>query len=77
MYLLGLLLSPDWAAFTSTWDLPLRILGASIVLVVPTTALALAFSSMTQESRYASFGWIATWVFGSGCLRSVDRSIDR
>jgi hypothetical protein len=33
--------------------------------MVPTTAVALAFSSMTQESRYAGFAWFSMWVVGS------------
>ena len=55
LYVLGVLLSPELGVLLATWDLPLRILGASAVLGIPTAALALWFSSMTQESRYASF----------------------
>ena len=29
-----------------------------------TSVLALCFSSMTQESRYAGFGWFAVWILG-------------
>lgn len=64
LYLLGVLLSPSFAVIGATWDLPLRILGASAVLMVPTTMLALWFSSMTDESRYAGFAWFAVWVLG-------------
>jgi ABC-2 type transport system permease protein len=64
LYLTGLLLSPDLWVFQQTWDLPLRILAASFVLIVPTSALALAYSSLTVESRYAAFAWFATWVLG-------------
>ncbi len=64
LYLIGVLLSPDLSVVTYTWDLPLRILAASFLLMVPTTALALMFSSMTSESRYAGFAWFAMWIMG-------------
>lgn len=62
MYLLGILLSPELSVLQNTWDLPFRIVGATLLLALPTTALALAYSSLTIESRYAAFAWIATWV---------------
>ncbi len=64
LYLLGILLSPDLSVITATWDLPLRIIGASIVLMLPTSVLAICFSSLTQESRYAGFAWFAIWILG-------------
>ena len=65
LYLLGVLLSPpDTAVIAATWDLPLRILGASVVLMVPTAALALAFSSLTSRTFYAGFAWFAAWLLG-------------
>lgn len=64
LYLLGILLSPNLSVISATWDLPFRIIGASIVLIVPTSMLALCFSSLTQESRYAGFAWFAIWILG-------------
>ncbi|TWT50450.1 ABC-2 family transporter protein [Rubripirellula amarantea] len=64
VYVLGVLLSPDLSVVMQTWDVPLRILGASAVLMIPTTALAIAYSSLTSESRYATFAWFATWAMG-------------
>jgi hypothetical protein len=64
LYVLGVLFSPDWRVVLSTWDLPLRILGASAVLMIPTTSVALALSSLTSETRYATFGWVALWAVG-------------
>jgi hypothetical protein len=64
LYVVAVLFSPELSVVNSTWDLPLRILGASLVLVVPTTALALAFSSLTSEIRYAGFAWFALWGLG-------------
>ena len=64
LYVLGLLLSPGLNVVLHTWDLPLRILASSVVLLLPTVSLALAFSSLTSESRYAGFAWFAVWVLG-------------
>lgn len=64
LYVLGVLLSPTLDVVQVTWDLPLRILGASAVLMIPTASLALCISSLTQESRYAGFAWFAIWILG-------------
>jgi len=65
LYVLGVFLSPpDVPVVWHTWDLPLRILAASAVLMIPTTALALALSSLTSEIRYATFAWFAIWAVG-------------
>jgi hypothetical protein len=64
LYVLGLLLSPQLGVIWETWDLPFRILAASIVLIVPTAAVATALSSLTTESRYAAVGWFAIWIVG-------------
>lgn len=64
LYVLGVLLSPNLDVMTATWDLPVRIIGASLVLMLPTSALALCYSSLTQESRYAGFIWFITWILG-------------
>ncbi len=64
LYVLGVLLSPSLNVVTTTWDLPLRIVAASVVLMLPTSVLALCFSSLTQESRYAGFAWFASWILG-------------
>jgi len=64
LYVVGVLLSPSISVVGETWDIPLRILAASMVLVIPTTALAMSYSALTSESRYASFAWFATWVMG-------------
>jgi len=61
LWLAGVLVSPSVIVAAQTWDLPLRAVAASIVLAVPTVLLALAYSSLTAESRIASFAWFATW----------------
>lgn len=64
LYVLGVLLSPNLGVVSATWDLPLRIMAASVILMLPTSVLALCFSSLTQESRYAGFAWFAVWILG-------------
>lgn len=64
LYVLGVLLSPNLGVVAVTWDLPLRIIGASVVLMLPTSVLALCFSSLTQETRYAGFAWFIVWILG-------------
>jgi ABC-type transport system involved in multi-copper enzyme maturation permease subunit len=64
LYVMGVLMSPALSVILDTWDLPLRILGASMVLMLPTTILALCFSSLTSETRYAGFAWFVVWAFG-------------
>jgi hypothetical protein len=61
LWLAGVLVSPSVWVVAETWDLPLRIVAASVALAVPTVLLALAYSSLTAESRIASFAWFATW----------------
>ena len=75
LYVVGVLLSPELDVVLHTWDLPLRILWASVILMVPTTMLAMMLSSMTQESRYAAFAWFAIWILGAAAyafLTSVE-----
>ncbi|HIF01369.1 MAG TPA: hypothetical protein EYG03_02340 [Planctomycetes bacterium] len=64
LYVFAVLLSPDISVISQTWDLPLRAVAASAAMIVPTTLLALMLSSMTVESRFATFGWFAIWIFG-------------
>jgi len=64
LYGIGVLVSSDFSVVNETWDIPLRILAASAVLMIPTTALAMGYSSLTSESRYATFAWFATWAMG-------------
>jgi len=64
VYLGGILFSPGPGVILNTWDIPLRILFATAVLVIPTTAFVLCLSSLVEESRYAGFAWYATWIVG-------------
>ena len=64
LYIVGIALSPGISVVMDTYDLPIRIILASFVLIIPTTSLALCFSSLTHESRYAGFMWFTTWILG-------------
>jgi ABC-type transport system involved in multi-copper enzyme maturation permease subunit len=61
LWMAGVLVSPSVWVIAETWDLPLKVIAASIALAIPTVLLALAYSSLTAESRIASFAWFATW----------------
>ncbi|MFC1758637.1 ABC transporter permease subunit [Planctomycetota bacterium] len=65
LYVVGILLSPNLSVVASTWDLPLRIIAATVVMSVPTASFALCLSSMTQETRTAAFAWFAALILGS------------
>jgi hypothetical protein len=65
LFLVGLLLSSDFGVLQYTWDLPLRIVAAFALLAIPTTALALAISSVFQENRNAVAAWFAVWILGA------------
>jgi ABC-2 type transport system permease protein len=64
VYFAGLLMSNHAEVFSQTWDIPLRILASTAVLSLPTCAAAVAFSSVTEESRFAGFAWFASWILG-------------
>lgn len=64
LYVFAVLLSPDVSVVAYTWDLPLRTMAASMVMIVPTTMLALMLSALTTETRFATFGWFIIWIFG-------------
>ena len=64
LYLFAVLLSPDISVVAYTWDIPLRSMAASATMIIPTTLLALMLSSLTIETRFATFGWFSIWIFG-------------
>lgn len=71
LYVLGVSLSPELSVVLSTWDIPIRILLASVVLIVPTACLSLMLSSLTAESRFATFAWFAVWILGHGAWMAI------
>ena len=71
LYAIALLMSPNFSVFWNTWDIPIRIVLATFALVIPTSAVALMLSSLTQESRFASFAWFAVWALGHGAWWTI------
>ena len=71
LYFIALLMSPDISTLPQTWDIPLRIIMATFGLVIPTSAVALMLSSLTQESRFANFSWFAVWGLGHGAWLTI------
>lgn len=67
-------LSPGLNIVLGMWDIPLRIFAASIILMLPTSALSLCFSSLSQESRQAVFAWFAVWILGWFTYNSVAKA---
>jgi len=73
LYLFAVLLSPDISVIAYTWDLPLRAVLASVTMIIPTSLLALMLSSLTVETRFATFGWFAIWIFGLAAYVVMER----
>ncbi len=71
LYFFAIMMSPSADVIWTTWDIPLRIIISSIALILPTASLALMLSSLTEESRYASFAWFATWILGHGAWLAI------
>ena len=71
LYVFAIGMSPSISVFWSTWDIPLKIIAATVVLVLPTASLALMLSSLTHESRFANFSWFAVWALGHGAWMAV------
>lgn len=71
IYAFGVMLSPGFSVVLDTWDIPVRALVASAVLIIPTSLLALMFSALTYESRFAAFAWFAAWGLGEGAYRAI------
>jgi hypothetical protein len=59
------LLSPDISVIADTWDMPVRSVLSSFTMIIPMTLLSMMISSLTIETRFATFGWFAMWVFGA------------
>ena len=75
MYVLGVLLSSEWSVVQETWDLPFRIMAASLVLVIPDdfVGIGLFFIDSRESVRSLCLGRnLGHW---SSLLWSAHRSI--
>ena len=66
LYVFAVALSPDLSVVFDTWHLPIKIVLASAVMIIPTVSVALMLSSLTQESRFATFALFAIWSLTAG-----------
>ncbi len=64
LYAVSIAFAPTFSVLADTSDTIWRIIAASLGVAVPTTALALFYSSMTQEPRFATFAWAVTCLLG-------------
>ena len=71
LYFFAIMMSPDISVFWITWDIPLRILASTVVLVIPVASISIMLSSLTQESRFANFAWFAVWAMGHGAWVAI------
>jgi hypothetical protein len=71
VFVFGVMLSPGLSVLQDVWEIPLRCLLATAVLAIPTSLLALMFSSLTHESRFAAFAWFAVWGLGEGAYWAI------
>lgn len=75
LYVFGIFLSPNLSVILDTWDLPFRVTLACMIFVIPTASVALMFSSLTTESRYAAFAWFAYWGLGYSAWQVIRFSL--
>lgn len=71
LFIFGVTLSPDLSVLKATWDIPIRIIVASLFVIVPTCSIAMMLSSITQESRFATFAWFAIWALGHAAWMAI------
>ncbi len=71
LYMFAVSLSPDFSVVYATWDIPIRAVLAAMVVVIPTCSIALMLSSVTQESRFATFAWFAVWALGHAAWLAI------
>lgn len=64
LYAVSIAFSPSLGAIADTGLTVPRIFAASAVVGIPAVLVALVFSSLTGDTRYAAFGWIAMWLLG-------------
>ena len=64
LYALSIVFSPSLGAVVDTAPVLLRIVGASLVLIIPISLLVLYLSSISENERVASFAWLMVFIFG-------------
>lgn len=64
IYAVSVLFSPGIEVIFQTGITVPRIFLASLAIGVPATTVMLFYSSLTGSRRYASIGWMSTWLLG-------------
>jgi ABC-2 type transport system permease protein len=64
LYALSIVFSPSLETIVQTAPVVLSMLGATLAIALPCTALVLLFSALTVQSRFATVGWAALCAFG-------------
>lgn len=72
LYFVGIGMSQNLDALEQTWDLPFRVVAVSLIHILPASMLALMFSSLTTDSRFAHFSWYASWILGFATWKLID-----
>lgn len=76
LYAVSIAFSPSIATFYGTAPVLWRSCAVTLVVAIPTTAIALCFSSLTSEGRYAAFGWVAFWLLGELVYQILSQTVD-
>lgn len=64
IYLVSVLFSPGIEVIVQTSNIVPKIVISSLILGIPSALVMLFYSSMTSSERYASVGWMSTWLLG-------------
>ena len=64
IYAVSVLFSPAIEVLLQTGIIVPRIFLVSLAIGVPSTAVMMFYSSLTSSERYASIGWMSTWLLG-------------
>ncbi len=75
LYAISIAFSPSMATFQGTVSILWQICAVTLAVAIPTTAVALCFSSLTSEGRYAAFAWVAFWLLGELAYRILSQTI--
>lgn len=64
LYGISIVLSPSIGALAQTSGMIVKIVAASLVIALPSTLIVMCLSSLTGETRFATFAWIAICLIG-------------
>ncbi|MBI4563881.1 MAG: ABC transporter permease subunit [Planctomycetes bacterium] len=69
LYAISIAFSPSLSALFQTGTTIFQIVAVAAVIAIPATLVVLSLSSLTEDSRYATFGWISLWLVGEVSYR--------